>query len=471
MAKRAVLLTIAVLGVGVATAVVAVRAVSQPSAPSFAPVVDAWLSETGTPGVSVGVWRQGEPPMLYAAGVARSDTAAEMSTSHRFRIGSVTKTFVAAAVLRLVQEDKVELDEPAARHISMLPAEWNVTIRHLLAHRSGVPEYNEVPAFVETIGADLGHPIATERILELVLPDKPSFRPGARFQYSGTNYLLLGLLVEQVEGKPLADVLHARFLLPLQLHATALPGPRASVPGMASGYSTRWAHLFDEDVVATSHVPQEAIASAAWAEGGMVSDARDLLQWAGALFGGDVLSPTLRDAMIHDGAETSPYGLGAYRMTTPSGPAVGHGGVFFGYQAELRYFPQTGTAVVVLTNTDNADLKSLTDRLTAAVQGPEARTESDPESLLSDLQHGNAVVRRKAALRLGETGNPILALPALIKALDTDPSPAVRAAAALAIGLAGRTDPTAAVAALQAASNDDSPEVREAAGQALQVLQ
>lgn len=469
MSERRVLFAVAAILAGIATWV-AMRGPSPSSSPPFARIVDAWLSETGTPGVSVGVWREGEAPALYAAGIADSASSG-MSTSHRFRIGSVTKTFVAAAVLRLVQEHRIELDEPAARHISMLPAAWGITVRHLLTHRSGLPDYNEVPAFVEAVGADLARPITTRRVLDLALPEAPSFRPGTRFQYSGTNYLLLGLLVEGVERRPLTDVLQRRLLAPLQLDATALPDPRAAIPRIASGYSTRWAHRFNEDIVDTSQVPTEAIASAAWAEGGMVSDAADLLRWAHELYGGDVLPADLREAMVRDGAGTSPYGLGAYRLKTPSGAAVGHGGVFFGYQAELRYYPDRDTAVVVLTNTDDADLGSLADSLMAAVQGSEAGDETDIETVLSDLDDDDPAVRREAALRLGETDNPGRALPALLETLETDRSSKVRAAAALAIGLAGRMDRVAAIAALQAASKDPSPEVRDAARQALQVLQ
>lgn len=257
-----------------------------------------------------------------------------------FRIGSITKTFTAALVMALVDDGMVDLDDPVSEHITRVDVPEGVTVRDLLQHTSGIPNYTDEPTFPERMLADGGSRVWTpESAIEMVADRPTAFEPGTQFAYSNTNYLMLGILVEEVGGKPLATQLHERIIDPLRLNGTYLAGAEDGPEpfGAYSGVSGRTKEI-DFDYTAT--------ATDAWAAGAMVSTAGDLHTLLRALFDGTLVSAEALEAMT----ENDEYGFGIVKWASPAG-LFGHGGGIPGYGTLVAHHPGSGaTAFWVATN-------------------------------------------------------------------------------------------------------------------------
>lgn len=313
------------------------------------------LLTAGLPGVvAVG------PDFAEAAGVANVETGEPMTTKHRFRIGSVTKIFVAALVLELVAEGAVGLGDDAD------PLVQGVTIRQLLNHTSGLPDFlegaDDVVALFEPYREDPNYrwPLGPRDQLALVLERPRLFAPGEGWAYHGSNYLALGLLVEDATGSKLRDELRRRIFEPLGLAATELVDEPLSGDRCARGY------LPPDNPVLPGPGPAmvdvtELDLPFYWAGGGIVSTAGDVAAMLAALLGGDLLPDELRVEMLRtvksDWAETDRYGLGIGQISSvmrrersPCGPAWGHIGFSAGYTAIALASEDGARQVVVLAN-------------------------------------------------------------------------------------------------------------------------
>ena len=293
--------------------------------------------ETGVPGAVVVATGPGGR-VEAAAGLADVETGEPLTPVHRFRIGSVTKIFVAPLVLRLVEEGLLDLDGDAAPFVE------GVTIRQLLSHTSGLDDFMGDPiAFFEPYRRNLAYrwELGARDELELVLGKPRLFPPGEGWAYHGSNYVVLRLLVEEATGTSLRDALRQRILEPLALERTDLvEGPLRG--DCAHGYLPPdnpilpgGAGLVD---VTELDLPFHG------AGGGIVSTAGDVVTLLQALLGGDLLSDRLRtemlDAVDSDWAETERYGLGIGEITalmgrkrSTCGAAWGHLGFSLGYIA------------------------------------------------------------------------------------------------------------------------------------------
>ncbi|MGW1895747.1 serine hydrolase domain-containing protein [Streptomyces sp. NPDC002004] len=288
-----------------------------------------------------------------AAGVADTTTAAKLRPDARFRAGSLTKTFVATVVLQLVQAKRLALDEPVGRRLPGLLADGDrITVRQLLNHTSGLFDYTDDPSVP---AGEARNQVFTPRELVAVAESHPaSFPPGTGWQYSNTNYIVAGLLVEAVTHHPLARELRARIIRPLGLRATSFPVRTGRISGYhAHGY-------ISTDLVPTPDgTPYDVTGfnpSAAWAAGALVSNAADLSRFYRALMHGALLSPhTLNDmktTVAEDPADPNGtrYGLGIERVQDPCGADWGHGGEILGYQVMAYWNERTGrTAVLAST--------------------------------------------------------------------------------------------------------------------------
>ena len=319
----------------------------------------AAVVETGVPGVVV-VASGSEGPIEAAAGVADIATGTALTPDHRFRIGSVTKIFVASLVLRLVEEGLLELDGDAA------PFAAGITIRQLLNHTSGLDDHLGDPiAFFEPYRRDPAHrwELAAHDELELVLAKPRLFPPGEGWAYRGSNYLVLRLLVEEATGMSLRAALRERILDPFGLDRTDLveeplrgdcargylPPDNPILPGGPG--------LVD---VTELDLPFYR------AGGGIVSTARDVAAFLRALLGGDLISDRLRaqllDAVDSDWPETDRYGLGIGEVTalmrrkqSNCGAAWGHLGFSPGYIAIALSSEDGKRQVVICANGHPAD--------------------------------------------------------------------------------------------------------------------
>ena len=307
--------------------------------------IERTRQEAGVPGVTVGVWLPGRGHYVRSSGVADTATGAPMTPDLNSRIGSETKTFTATAVLELVDDGLVGLDDPISAYLDGVPDGGNITVRQLAEMRSGLFSYTFDPGFVQALLSDPTRPFTPQELLAYAFGHDNVFAPGTEFQYSNTNYILLGLLVEKLSGMPLAEFVHRRVTGPAHLRHTLFPQGAEFPEPHAHGYTKQT--LSGDVADATDWNP-----SWGWAAGAMISDLRDLRRWAKVLGTGTLLSPATqaeREKFIPvPGFGDDGYGLGLFR----SHGWIGHNGSLPGYQSVTVYLPEEDATLVVLLNTD-----------------------------------------------------------------------------------------------------------------------
>jgi D-alanyl-D-alanine carboxypeptidase len=286
---------------------------------------------TGAPG-TLGLVRTREDVWRGASGLADVERATPMRPDARFRIGSVTKTFVAVVVLQLVAEGRLSLADPVL---------GNVRVRDLLAHTSGVYDVTALPGVMERHWQP-------QQLVEAALREPRLFRaPGARYEYSSTNYVLLGLLVERTTGRTLEEEIAARVLRPLGLRHT---GFRLE-PGNVHGYMPPVRDGFV--MVRPGRDTWADDPSWAWASGNLVSTASDLARFYAALLRGELLPRRLLEAMVTPAVERPSrlrYGLGIAIVRTECGLAYGHTGNVLGYVTAVWNDRDARRQVVLMAN-------------------------------------------------------------------------------------------------------------------------
>lgn len=302
----------------------------------------------GVPGALVLV-REGDRTIRLAAGYGNLARRTPMRASDRFRIGSETKTFVATVVRQLVGEGKLSLTDTVEQWLpGLVPGGEKITVRQLLTHTSGLYDYAEDKVFGGQL-ANVRKVWAPRRLVALATAHKPLFAPGARWSYSNTGYILLGLIVEKATGSSLRSELQKRIIAPLRLHATSFD-TRPRIAGRhAHGYtSDSKRRLVDISIVSPSLF---------WAAGAIVSTADDLANFYRALLRGRLLRPGLLRAMEttvpvaadpHGGGS----GLGLFETALPCGRIWGHEGTSFGYKT-IAYSSRDATRQIVIMVNDS----------------------------------------------------------------------------------------------------------------------
>ncbi|GAB2576951.1 serine hydrolase domain-containing protein [Streptomyces capparidis] len=288
-------------------------------------------------------------------GVRDRSTGAAMTTAARFRVGSVTKTFSAVVLLQLVEEGRVGLDTPVNVHLPGLLPDDRITVRHLLTHRSGLHDYTDdmfaatVPGFEAVREA-----VFTKRELVALSLRKPrTGAPGAAYRYSNTNFVIVGALVEEITGRPVADAYQSRIIRPLALTDTFYLHPGTVIPGThVRGY------LRPDEAGAPLVDATEQTLSWAQAAGAMISSPRDLNRFTSALLKGRLLRPATLAAMLTttptDGTGTRSYGLGLRRYELSCGTEVyGHTGTVQGYYTYAFTTRDGGRSLASTANTSN----------------------------------------------------------------------------------------------------------------------
>ncbi|MEU8925819.1 serine hydrolase domain-containing protein [Kitasatospora sp. NPDC048545] len=301
--------------------------------------------QAAIPGVIVGLWMPGRGCYVRATGVADTATGAPMRTDDFVRIGSETKTFTVTALLQLVDEHRIGLDDPISAYVDGVPDGDCITLRQLAEMRSGLFPYTADPGFVHDLLSDPQRSFTPRQDLAYAFRHDNTSEPGTTFQYSNTNLVLLGLVVEKVTGRPLAEVLDERVLRPSRLQHTLLPhGPEFPAPH-PRGYTDQT--LSGATADATDWNP-----SWAWAAGAMISDLQDLRHWAESVATGRLLSPhtqAQRLTTLPTGFPDTTYGLGILE----TGGWIGHNGSIPGYETVTVYLPAQRATLVVEINTDS----------------------------------------------------------------------------------------------------------------------
>jgi len=298
------------------------------------------LVNAGAPGVIVFA-RNGTCSLRLAAGVADRKRGTPMRSGDRFRVGSVTKTFVAALVLQLAGEGKLSLDDTVEKWVpGLVPGGDRITVRELLNHTSGLFDYlndGDGTVLQPYVKGDLGHVWTPQAIVGVATKHPPHFPPGGGWSYSNTGYIVLGLIVEAATGDALAAELKRRLFVPLGLSRTSLDAS----PRIAGRYAHGYYHFPRKPLIDVTGVSP----TLAWAAGGIVSTVADLAQFYRALLGGRVLTPDLLHAMettTSMGVVGEDYGLGlwetrtlgfarTFRLSCAADRVWGHDGDFPGY--------------------------------------------------------------------------------------------------------------------------------------------
>ncbi|MFF7178558.1 serine hydrolase [Streptomyces sp. NPDC008121] len=300
--------------------------------------------QAGIPGVVVGLWMPGQGSYVRASGVADTATGEPMTTDTHIRIGSETKTFTVTALLELVDDGRLRLDDPVSTYIRGVPNGDHITLRHLAEMRSGLFSYTADPEFIEDLEGDPTRPFTPYEVLSYAFRHANTAEPGTRFDYSNTNLVLLGLVIEKVSGVKLRRFIHERVLRPARLDHTLFPKGAEFPEPHPRGY--------------TDQTPTGARADAtdwdpgwAWAAGAMISDLQDLRRWAGIVATGTLLRPeTQRERLrtLPTGFPGTNYGLGILE----SGGWIGHNGSIPGYESVTVYLPSRKATLVLMLNTD-----------------------------------------------------------------------------------------------------------------------
>ena len=273
----------------------------------------------------------------------------------KFRLGSLTKQFTATLILLLQQDGKLKIEDSVSKYLPDAPKSWEkITLAELLGHTSGIPSFTDMKEF----GVWRMSPHTTEEELAL-FRDKPlDFEPGSKFQYSNSNFEVLGAVIEKVSGKKYGDLLRERIFDPLEMKDSGLDNDELILAKRAQGYMPS-----DKGLV----LARSESMTVPWAAGSIFSTTGDLLKWERGLFGGKVLSAESLKAMTTPGK--GDYGLGVGAAVKDGVKIISHGGGIEGFNTHLAYVPERRIAIVVLSNVNGAAPGAMGDQLLDVVLG------------------------------------------------------------------------------------------------------
>ena len=335
-------------------------------------MVDTTARELLIPGALV-VLRTPQGEFTVSYGTTLLGATSPPAADTHFRIASNTKTMTAAVIVLLAQEGKLSLNDPVSKYVPGVPNGDNITITELLNMRSGLYDYTSEPIISKTIDTDPAKVWTPAEVLAIAFAHPPNFSPGKQYEYNNTNYALLGLVAEKVDGKPLAQIMHDRWFGPLNMQHTELPF--STVNTIPKPYSH--GYLYGSSSVALVGEPPyspeiQAAARAgtlppkdytdvnhsfAMAAGGVISTANDLAIWIKALVGGKVFSADYQRRWFDSLQPEDPskpngqkYGYGIVQLSWGPNTIYFHGGETPGYNSKISYDLANDVTLIVWTN-------------------------------------------------------------------------------------------------------------------------
>ncbi|MFJ9692280.1 serine hydrolase domain-containing protein [Kitasatospora sp. NPDC101183] len=302
------------------------------------------MTQAGVPGVIVG-YTTPDGSYRKAFGLADPTARTPMTTDLYTRIGSVTKTLTATAVLRLVDQGKMGLDDPISKYVPNVPNGDGITLRELGDMRSGLFNYSQDPDFDQALLGDPTRPFTPDQLLAYSFKHPANFPPNSKFEYSNTNAILLGLAVEKVSGQSLADFVKAQVFDPAGMKSSVFPTDASFPSPHASGVTNQTPNGSVTD--ATNWDP-----SWGWAAGAAISNLADLQTWSKVLAtGAPLLNPATQAERLKGQGAGLPeleYAFGVFKTHG----WIGHNGSLPGYQTVVVYLPAAQASLVIMTNTD-----------------------------------------------------------------------------------------------------------------------
>jgi D-alanyl-D-alanine carboxypeptidase len=332
--RRLLLLALILLTALPATARRRAVGVSEPFVVAAADAIAAAALAEGVPSVTIAV-RKGTSLFTRSYGVFDVETGAEARPGSVYQIASVSKQFTAAAIMRLVEDGRLALDERAGLYLPELDPRFDaITIRHLLNHSAGLHDYLfEIENPFE--------PMTEQQIAGMITSRSPAFPPGSRYAYSNSGYFLLGMIIERVSGRSYEQYLRNTFFEPLGLNDTSYCGTREPAPGGTL--------LLDGQLIPVPPVHMSLVGAA----GALCSTAADLVRWNSALTGGIAVTPESYDRMIGQGIRIAlglDYGFGLVVDTRTPTLNIWHNGSILGFQSMLLWRPEQELTIAVLVN-------------------------------------------------------------------------------------------------------------------------
>jgi D-alanyl-D-alanine carboxypeptidase len=346
--------------------------------PSRAALVQRLDSIAGAPvksgavaGMAVAVVKGRDTLLMKGYGMADVENQVPATPQTVFRIGSITKQFTSSAVMQFVEQGKVSLDDDMTKYIPKYPTRGRkIPVRYLLNHTSGIPSYTDVGnVFGQVIRSDLSH----DSLVALIAPDSLLFEPGSHFYYNNTGYFMLGMLLEQVSGKPYGQYLEEKLFAPNGLSSTIYCDSRRIIPHRAHGYDRPPTGL-----VNTSFLSMDL----PYAAGSLCSTVGDLVAWTDKLASGKIVSPVSYRQMTSPVTLPSKrpmnYGFGLTADTLGGRRVIAHGGGINGFVSSLMHVPQDSLIIAVLANTSPAPSDAVAAQLARAVLGLPALAAGGP---------------------------------------------------------------------------------------------
>ncbi|HTS11973.1 MAG TPA: serine hydrolase domain-containing protein [Candidatus Limnocylindrales bacterium] len=302
------------------------------------------LREQHIPGIALAVVRDGKIAQAKGYGLANVELDVPVKPETIFQTGSVGKQFTATAVMMLVEEGKVGLDDPIRKYFPGAPAAWNkITVRNLLTHTSGIPDYTDKVI-------ELRKDYTEDQLFRIFSRLPLDFQPGEKWKYSNSGYVLLGILIHRVTGEFYGDFLHQRIFAPLGMDATRIISEADIIPNRAAGYRLVKGELKNQEWVSPSLNTT--------ADGALYTNVLDMAKWDAALYTEKLLKKSSFAEMYTPVKLSSgkgyPYGFG-WDVTTVSGRRLyEHGGAWQGFTTFIARYVDDRLTVIVLTNLDSA---------------------------------------------------------------------------------------------------------------------
>lgn len=313
------------------------------------------------PGAAALVAKNGKIIYQEGFGMANVELDIPMKADHVFRIGSITKQFTAIAILQLMEQGKLSLQDEITKFIPDYPTRGNrITIEHLLTHTSGIPDFSNMRDTTQMGKKDF----TPKQMIDYFKNEPIRFAPGTKYEYSNSGYFLLGYIIEQITGMSYAQYIEENFFKPLGMNASLYASDTRIVKNRADGYS-KTKGRYENTAYLSMTIP--------YAAGSIQSTVEDLFKWQQGLLSGKLVKKETLDKawsryQLSDGSRSS-YGYGWRQGFIQESPSLWHGGLINGFMTMAMYLPEENVFVAVFSNCDANSPVDVTAKMAALAIG------------------------------------------------------------------------------------------------------